>query len=167
MARGLPRTLSRAAARQLGKVVPKAGLFCKVSGQGGAYRLEFTFVKVKVAVTDALAYANQKLFDFVEGKIRVKGGTATFTFGVDTARASTINDSASLTWGIGSAAASSAILATAMQNVVNTVTRTLTVRWRLLPPLGGRCGSHGVHAGRHVLGGRPLHELRVRHRSGH
>lgn len=126
MARGLPRTLSRAAARQLGKAVPKAGLSCKVSGQGGAYQLEFTFNNVKVMVTDALAYAGLKLFDFVEGKIRVKGGTARFTFGVDTVRASTINDSASLTWGVGSAAASSATLATTMQNVINTVTRTLT-----------------------------------------
>ncbi|MBL8578088.1 MAG: hypothetical protein JNK47_12745 [Mesorhizobium sp.] len=126
MARGLPRTLQRAAMRQLGKPVPKAGLACKVSGQGGAYRLDFTFTNMKVTVTDALAYASQKLFDFVEGKIRIKGGTGTFTFGVDTARASTINDSASLTWGIGSAAASSATLATTMQNIINTVTRTLT-----------------------------------------
>lgn len=126
MPRGLARTLQRAAARELGVLAPKAGLALKVTGQGGAYRLEFTFTDMKVTVTDALAYANQKLFDFVDGKIRIKGGTATFTFGVDTTRATTINDSASLTWGIGSAAASSATLATTMQNVVAVTTRTLT-----------------------------------------
>ncbi|TPJ76881.1 hypothetical protein FJ422_29680 [Mesorhizobium sp. B2-6-3] len=126
MMRGLQRTLNRAAQRDLGVAVPKAGLACKVSGQGGAYRLEFTMTNMKVTVTDVLAYASQKLFDFVDGKIRIKGGTATFTFGVDTVRASTINDSASLTWGIGSAAASSITLATTMQNVVAVTTRTLT-----------------------------------------
>lgn len=124
--RGLPRTLARQASRDLGILVPKTGLACKVTGLGGAYRLEFTMTNMKVAVTDALAYASQKLFDFVDGKVRIKGGTATFTFGVDTARASTINDSASLTWGIGSAAASSITLATTMQNVVAVTTRTLT-----------------------------------------
>lgn len=126
MARGLPRTLARSAARELGVATPKAGLSCSVSGQGGAYRLVFTFTNVKVSVTDALAYASQKLFDFADGKIRIKGGTATFTFGVDTVRASTINDSASLTWGVSSAAASSTTLATTMQNVVAVTTRTLT-----------------------------------------
>lgn len=126
MARGLPRTLARAAARELGVLVPKAGLACKVTGQGGAFRLEFTMTNMKVTVTDALAYASQKLFDFAEGKIRIKGGVSTFTFGVDTARASTINDSASLTWGIGSAAASSITLATTMQDIVAVTTRTLT-----------------------------------------
>jgi len=126
MARGLPRTLQRAALRALGVPVPKAGVSLKVSGNDAGYRMEFTFTNMKVTVTDALAYASQKLFDFADGKIRVKGGVATFTFGVDTTRASTINDSASLTWGIGSAAASSATLATTMQNVVAVTTRTLT-----------------------------------------
>lgn len=126
MARGLPRTLSRAAAREAGVVAPKAGLSAVTTGQGGAFRTVFTFRDMKVTVTDALAYASQKIFDFVDGKIRIKGGTASFTFGVDTTRASTINDSASLTWGIGTAAASSITLATTMQNVVAVTTRTLT-----------------------------------------
>lgn len=125
MARGLPRTLNRAAQRELGIAVPKAGVSLKVSGQGGAYRMEFTFTNMKVTVTDALAYASQKLFDFADGKIRIKGGVSTFTFGVDTTRASTINDNATLTWGFGSAAASNATLSTTMQNVVAVTSRTL------------------------------------------
>lgn len=126
MPRGFARSLSRAAARELGTLIPKAGLSCKIVGNGGRFRMEFTMTNMKVTVTDALAYAGQQLFDFVQGKIRINGGVATFTFGVDTVRASTINDSASLTWGIGSVTASSITLATTMQNVVAVTTRTLT-----------------------------------------
>lgn len=126
MPRGLPRTLARAAAREAGIAVPKAGLSAVTTGQGGSFRTVFTFNNMKVTVTDALAYASQKIFDFTDGKIRIKGGTASLTFGVDTARASTINDSASLTWGVGTAPASSITLATTMQNVVAVTTRTLT-----------------------------------------
>jgi hypothetical protein len=125
MARGLPRTLSRAAAREAGIAVPKAGFSIATTGRGGAFRSVLTFNAMQISVTDALAYASQKLFDFADGKIRIKGGTASLQFAVLTTRASTINDSASLTWGLGSAAASSATLATTMQNVIATTTRTL------------------------------------------
>lgn len=125
MARGLPRTLQRAAARAAGIAVPKAGLTVVTSGTGGSYSTCFKFNAMQIAVTDALAYASQKLFDFAEGKIRIKGGTAKLQFAVLTTRASTINDNASLTWGLGSAAASSATLATTMQDMIAVTTRTL------------------------------------------
>lgn len=125
MARGLPRTLARAAAREAGINPPKAGLSVKTTGQGGSFRTVFTFNAMQIAVTDALAYASQKIFDCLDGKVRVKGGTAKLQFAVLTTRASTINDSASLTWGIGTVAASSITLATTMQNVIAVTTRTL------------------------------------------
>lgn len=125
MARGLPRTLARAAAREAGVAVPKAGLTAVTAGRGGSWRTVFTFNAMQIPVTDALAYASQKIFDFADGKIRIKGGTAKLQFAVLTARASTINDSASLTWGFGSAAASAATLATTMQNIIAVTTRTL------------------------------------------
>ncbi|WP_421917365.1 hypothetical protein [Mesorhizobium sp.] len=125
MARGLPRTLSRAAARDGGLVPPKAGLSVRTSGQGGAYRSVFSFNAMQVPITDAQAYASQKIFDFAEGKIRIKGGTARLQFAVLTARASTINDNAALTWGIGSAAAASAALSSNMVNVLASTARTL------------------------------------------
>lgn len=125
MARGLPRTLSRAAARDAGLVPPKAGLSVQTTGQGGAYRTVFSFNAMQVAVADAQAYASQKIFDFADGKIRIKGGTARMRFAVLTARASTINDNAALTWGIGSAAATSATLASSMVNVLASTARTL------------------------------------------
>ncbi len=125
MPRGYERTLARAAAREAGKAPPKAGLTATTTGQGGAYRTVFKFNQMQISVTDALAYASQKLFDFAEGKVRIKGGTASLQFAVLTARASTINANASLTWALGSAAASNATLASTMVNVIAKTTRTL------------------------------------------
>ncbi|MER8511682.1 hypothetical protein NKH47_01830 [Mesorhizobium sp. M1060] len=125
MARGLPRTLARAAAREAGVNPPKAGLSVKTTGSGGRWRSVFTFNAMQMTVTDALAYASLKIFDFADGKVRINGGVAKMQFAVLTTRASTINDNASLTWGLGSAAASAATLATTMQNVIAVTTRTL------------------------------------------
>ncbi|RUU97650.1 hypothetical protein EOB36_26270 [Mesorhizobium sp. M6A.T.Cr.TU.017.01.1.1] len=125
MTRGLSRTLSRAAAREAGFAPPKAGLAARTSGQGGAYRTVFSFNAMQVPVTDALAYASQKLFDFLDGKVRIKGGTARLQFAVLTTRASTINDNAALSWSLGSAAASSAALTGTMVNVLAATGRTL------------------------------------------
>ncbi|TJV25179.1 MAG: hypothetical protein E5Y04_10125 [Mesorhizobium sp.] len=125
MTRGLPRTLARAAAREAGLAPPRPGLKAVTTGQGGSYRTVFTFAGMQVPVTDALAYAGQKIFDFTDGKVRIKGGTARLQFAVPTTRASTINDNAALTWSLGSAAASSATLASTMVNVLASTARTL------------------------------------------
>ncbi|TPM25708.1 hypothetical protein [Mesorhizobium sp. B2-3-4] len=125
MTRGLPRTLQRAAAREAGVAPPKSGLTAVTSGGGGTFKTVFTFNGMQVPVTDALAYASQKIFDFLDGKIRVKGGTARLQFAVLTTRASTINDNAALTWGLGTVAASNATLSSTMQNVVPVTSRTL------------------------------------------
>ncbi|WP_292450310.1 hypothetical protein [Mesorhizobium sp.] len=55
MTRGLPRTLSRAAALEAGLAPPKAGLSAKTTGQGGSYRTVFSLSVMQVPVTDALA----------------------------------------------------------------------------------------------------------------
>lgn len=125
MPRGLQRTLARAAERAAGKAPPKAGLTAVTRGEGGAYRTVFTFNAMQIAVTDALAYASQKIFDFADGKIRIKGGTASLAFAVLTARAGTINASAAMDWSVGSAAASATTLATTMVNVIAKVDKTL------------------------------------------
>jgi len=125
MTRGLPRTLVRATAREAGLAPPKAGLKAVTTGQGGSYRTVFSFNAMPVPVTDALAYAAQKIFDFLDGKVRIKGGTARLQFAVLTTRASTINDNAALTWSLGSVAASSATLAGTMVNVLASTGRTL------------------------------------------
>ena len=125
MTRGLPRTLVRAAAREAGLAPPKAGLKAVTSGQGGAFRTVFSFSAMPVPVTDALAYASQKIFDFTDGKVRIKGGTARLQFAVLSPRAATVNDNAALTWSLGSSAASSATLASTMVNVLAATARTL------------------------------------------
>ncbi|ESX85938.1 hypothetical protein [Mesorhizobium sp. LNJC403B00] len=125
MTRGLPRTLSRAAAREAGLAPPKFGLKAVTTGQGGSYRTVFTLAGMQVPVADALAYASQKLFDFADGKVRIKGGTARLQFAVPTPRASTVNDNAALTWSLGSSAASSATLVGTMVNVLASTARTL------------------------------------------
>ncbi|CAN7452664.1 hypothetical protein [Mesorhizobium sp. LjRoot246] len=125
MTRGLPRTLVRAAAREAGLAPPKLGLKAVTTGQGGSYRTVFTFAGMQVPVADAQAYAAQKIFDFADGKVRIKGGTARLQFAVLGTRAATINDNAALTWSLGSAAASSATLASTMVNVLASTARTL------------------------------------------
>lgn len=125
MARGLTRTLARAAAREAGIAGNVAGLSVETTGRGGAFRTVFTFNAMQLPVTDALAYASKKIFDFADGMVRIKGGTGKLQFAVLGARPSTINDSASLTWALGSAAASNIILSATMVNVIAKTTRTL------------------------------------------
>jgi hypothetical protein len=125
MPRGFARSLSRAAAREAGIAASVAGLSVVTTGQGGSFRTVFTFNGMRITVTDALAYASQKLFDFAPGKIRIKGGTASLAFAVPTARAGTINDSAAMDWSLGSAAASNVALATTMVDFIAKQDKTL------------------------------------------
>jgi hypothetical protein len=121
MARGLPRTMARAASRSTGTQVSKAGLSVVTTGSGGSFQTVFTFSGMQITVTDTLAYASQKIFDFPAGKIRIKGGTATLSFAVTTARTAgtgTINDSAAMDWALGTVAASNITLADTMLNVI-------------------------------------------------
>lgn len=124
--RGLPRSLQRAAARAAGTPASRAGLRIVTEGDGAGFKTTLTFNAMPVAITDALAHAGVKLMDFAGGKIRIKGGTARLAFAVLTARAATINDNASLTWGLGSAAASAAALAGAMVDVLAIQTKVLS-----------------------------------------
>jgi hypothetical protein len=128
MARGLPRTMARAASRSTGTQVSKAGLSVVTTGSGGSFQTVFTFSGMQITVTDTLAYASQKIFDFPAGKIRIKGGTASLAFAVLTARTDvtgTINASAAMDWAVGTAAASSITLATTMVDLIAKVDHTL------------------------------------------
>lgn len=118
MARGLPRTLARAAAREAGTAPAKAGLRAVTTGSGGKFRTVITLKAMEIAVTDALAYASQKLFDFAAGKVRILGGTASLAFAVTTDRATTINAAAAMDWALGTVAASSITLASTMVDVI-------------------------------------------------
>lgn len=84
-----------------------------------------TLTDMALTVTDALAYASQKVYDFPEGRLLVLGATANLRFGVTSDRASTINDSAAMDWSVGTAAASNATLATTMLDLIPKVDHTL------------------------------------------
>lgn len=126
MPRGFTRSLQRAAARDAGVQAAIAGLKrVTTGGPGGVYRTQLVFTDTLIPVTDALAYAGLKVFDFPLGRVNVRGGRASLLWGVTTARAGTINDSASLTWGVGTAAASNIVLATTMVNIIPITTKVL------------------------------------------
>jgi hypothetical protein len=93
---------------------------------GVHHQTTFNLAAVPLTVTDALAYASQKLFDFPEGRILIEGATASLQFAVTSDRASTINDSASLTWSLGSAAASSSSLTSTMVDQLPLATKVLS-----------------------------------------
>lgn len=125
MTRGFGRTLARAAARSAGVQGNIAGLSVETVGVGAGFKSTFKFNGMALPVTDALAYASQKIFDFADGIIRLKGGTAKLQFAVTTDRTATINPSASMTWSLGSVAASSITLASTMVDWLAKTTRTL------------------------------------------
>jgi hypothetical protein len=125
MPRGMTRTLERAATRTVGLQSSVTGLTRRTFGGNGVYRTLFTFAAMPITVTDALAYASQKIFDFPLGRINIKGGRASLAFAVTSVRASTINDSAAMDWSVGTAAASATTLATTMLDIVAKQDHTL------------------------------------------
>lgn len=125
MARGFSRTLARAAERALGVQPGVSGLIRSVTGGNGIYQITHTFNAMPLSVTDALAYASQKLFDFPEGRLYIKGGLASLAFAVTSDRTATINDSAAMDWSVGTAAASATALATTMVDIVAKQDHTL------------------------------------------
>lgn len=92
---------------------------------GGVHRTTITLSAMALTVTDALAYASQKLYDFPAGRILIMGTTGSLAFSVTSARASTINDNAAMDWSVGSAAASNVTLATTMVDLLPKVDKTL------------------------------------------
>lgn len=125
MARGLQRTLARAASRALGTQPGVSGLKREITGYGGQYQVTLTFTDMLIPVTDALAYASQKLLDLPDGRAYIKGGIASLKFGVTTDRTATINDSAAMDWSVGTVAASSITLASTMVDIVAKQDHTL------------------------------------------
>jgi len=119
----------------VGTVVSKAGLTCDEYGGTGIVRKTiFTMTNMAMTITDSLAYASQQLYDFPLGNIRFLDCVATITMTTTSTIASTLNSGATISWGIGTAAASSLTLATTMMNAmpgsgesVNTFTSSTTI----------------------------------------
>lgn len=101
------------------------GVTASEQGRGVVQRTVLRLASVGVTVTDALAYASQKIYDFPEGRILILGSTASLAFSVTSDRTTTINDNAAMDWSIGSAAASNVTLATTMVDLLPKVDKTL------------------------------------------
>lgn len=89
-----------------------------------------TLTATPVSVADADAFGSVKVYDFPEGRILVLGVTASVQWGVTLAgaatRATTINNNASLTWSLGTVAASNATLASTMVDLLPKTTKVLS-----------------------------------------
>lgn len=101
------------------------GVVASEQGDGVRHQTVLRLTDAPLTVTDALAYASQKIYDFPAGRILIEGVTSSLQFGVTSTRASTINDSAAMDWSVGSAAASSTTLATTMVDLVPKQDKTL------------------------------------------
>lgn len=96
-----------------------------VDSVGNVHRTTLTLTDTPITVTDALAYAGLKVYDFPEGRILLLGCTASLAFAVTSVRADTINDSAAMDWALGSATASATTLATTMVDMLPKIDKTL------------------------------------------
>lgn len=87
-------------------------------GNSIIHQTVLSLVATPMTVTDALAYASQKIYDFPEGRIAILGSTASLAFTTTSDLATTINSAANMDWSVGSAAASNITLATTMLDLV-------------------------------------------------
>jgi hypothetical protein len=102
-----------------------AGITAANVTQSLVQQVTFTLADVEIAVTDTLAYASKKIFTFPEGRILLLAAVASLKWAVLTDRATTINASASLTWALGSVAASNITLTSTMINMLAKQTTVL------------------------------------------
>ena len=115
----------------VGSVPPAAaaaGVSAVEYGDGILHQTVFTLGPLLQTVTDALAYASTKIYDFPAGRINILGCTANVQFAVTTDRTDTtgtINASAALKWGLGTAAASNITLASTMVDLMPKTAVTL------------------------------------------
>lgn len=109
----------------VGAVVAGIGVVASESGSGSFRKTVLTLTDTPITVTDALAYAGLKLYDFPAGRILLLGTTVSLAFGVTTTRASTINDNAAMDFSLGSVTASNVTLATTMLDILPKVDKTL------------------------------------------
>ena len=89
-----------------------------VENIGLVKRTVITFAARSLAVTDALAYASTKVYDFPAKKVLLLAASSSLQFAVKTTMASTINASAAMDYAFGTVAASNITLATTMLDIV-------------------------------------------------
>jgi hypothetical protein len=105
-------------ADSVGAIVAGIGLSVTESGSGSFRRTVLTLTNTPITITDALAYASLKLYDFPAGRLRIIDCLTSLAFTTTSTIASTLNSGATVSHGIGSVAASSITLATTMMNMM-------------------------------------------------
>lgn len=94
-------------------------------GNAVIHKTVLTLAATPVAVANADAFGSTKIYDFPEGRIFVLGVTASIQWAVIGVRDDTINNNASLTWGLGTDPASNSTIAAAMVNLAPKTTKVL------------------------------------------
>lgn len=100
----------------VGTIPSVAGLSVEEFGYGIVRQTVLTFNDMSVTIADTGAIGSQKIYDFPLGRIHVIGCVARIVPTTTSTIASTLNSGATVSWGVGSAAASSNTLATTMMN---------------------------------------------------
>lgn len=104
----------------------QVGQVTAVEHGGTVHKTVLSLSAASISVADAQAYGGLKVYDFPEGRILILGVTGSLQWAVSSDRSTTINDSASLTWGLGTATASNATLATTMVDLLPKTTKVLS-----------------------------------------
>lgn len=123
-------------------------------GNGPIKQTLFTLTAMPMTITDALAYASQKLGTFPEGRIHVLDCITSLAMTTTSTIASTLNAAAVVSHGIGSAPASSITLATTMMNMmpgsgeaVNNITASSTINVASATVTGKLAAVSAAHLG--------------------
>lgn len=106
------------ASETVGAVVSGIGVTASESGFGNFRQTLLTLAAVPLTITDALAYAGIKLYDFPAGRLRIIDCLTSLAFTTTSTIASTLNSGVTCSYGIGSVVASNATLATTMMNMM-------------------------------------------------
>jgi hypothetical protein len=77
-----------------------------------------TFAARELTVTDALAYAGTKVYDFPAKRFRLLGASSSLQFAITSDPATTINASAAMDYSFGTVTASATTLATTMVDII-------------------------------------------------
>lgn len=95
-----------------------AGTLTSATERVGYYRTTVTFAARSLAVTDALAYAGTKVYDFPAGRIYVLSASSSLQAAIKSDPTTTINASAAMDYSFGTVTASNITLAATMVNIV-------------------------------------------------
>lgn len=102
----------------VGAVVAGIGVVASETGSGNFRKTTLTLTNTPLSITDALAYAGLKLYDFPAGRLRILDAVMNLTVTTTSEIATTLKSGVDVSIGLGSAVATSLTLATTMQNMM-------------------------------------------------